>query len=272
MSRWTRALITGASSGIGEAFARKLASEGTDLVIVARREPLLQQLASQLQGIDVEVLRADLADDADVARVAQRLQQSDKPIDLLINNAGLSLFGGFQANSLEQHRHLVAVCALAPMTLMHAALQAMVERGRGNVINISSVCGSGPVGSLGSYSASKGFLNNLSQSAALDLAAAGHDDVVVTTVVPGPVKTPINEVAGTPVNMSGWIEPDDFVPMVLDAAAAGKRLCVPERKNQLRNLLTPRYPYSTPGRFLAAGFATARAPYKLVRRLARPPR
>ena len=269
MPRWERALVTGASAGIGAEFARVLAGERTHLVLVARRQHLLDALAAELRAnaVEVEVITADLSDRAQLERVAERVARPDAPIDLLINNAGISVIGPFHEQPLARHEELVAVCALAPMVLTHSAIRAMSARGRrGSIINVSSVCGSGPIAGLASYSAAKGFVNNLSQAAAADLDGS---DVRVTTVVPGPTRTAIDEIAGTSLDTGGAevMDAREVARQSLDAAAKGRRHVVPGYANRVRMALTPRF---TGGAFGSArdGLITlARRPSHLARRL-----
>ena len=269
MARWKRALVTGSSSGIGEQFARVLADERTDLVLVARRRDLLDALAGELRakGVDVEVLCADLSDRAQLELVAQRIARTDAPIDLVINNAGVSIAGSFHEQPLARHEELVAVCAVAPMVLTHAAIRAMSARSlRGNVVNVSSVCGSGPIAGLASYSAAKGFVNNLSQAAAADL---GDGEITVTTVMPGPTRTTINATGGTPIDTSGaeWMDPRDVAVQSLDAAHRGSRHFVPGYVNRVRTALTPRFTGGALGRGRDLLVTVGRKPSRLARRL-----
>ena len=269
MPRWERALVTGASSGIGAEFARVLAAERTNLVLVARRQELLDALADELrrEGVEVEVIRADLADRVQLESVAERVARSDVPIDLLINNAGISVAGAFHEQPLARHEELLAVCALAPMVLTHAAIRAMSARTTpGNIVNVSSVCGSGPIAGLASYSAAKGFLNNLSQSAAADIVGG---NVIVTTVVPGPTRTAINAVAGAPLDTSGaqWMDPRDVARQSLDAAAEGRRHFVLGLVNRVRTALTPRFTGGAFGTCRNVVIAFGRKPSHVARRL-----
>ncbi|MEO8696009.1 MAG: SDR family NAD(P)-dependent oxidoreductase [Acidimicrobiales bacterium] len=269
MSRWERALVTGASSGIGAEFARALAAEGTNLVLVARRLELLETLAAELRakGVEVEVLRADLADRAQVEIVAERIARTDAPIDLLINNAGIAVAGAFHEQPLARHEELVAVCALAPMVLTHAAIRAMSARStRGNIINVSSVCGSGPITGLASYSASKGFLNHLSQAADADIRGR---NVVVTAVMPGPTRTEINDLPGAPVDNNGAevMDARDVAVQSLDAAAKGRRHFVPGFVNQVRTALTPRFSRGALGTGRNAMLTVGRKPSHVAQRI-----
>ncbi len=246
-----------------------LAAEHINLVLVARRQELLDELAAELrgEGVEVEVIRADLADRAQLEIVAERVARTDAPIDLLINNAGIAVSGAFHEQPLERHEELVAVCALAPMVLTHAAIRAMSARAtRGNIINVSSVCGSGPITGLASYSASKGFLNNLSQAASAEIVGG---NVFVTTVMPGPTRTTIDDLPGAPVDKSGAevMDPRDVAAQSLDAAAKGRRHFVPGFVNQVRTALTPRFSGGAFGTGRNAVMAVARKPSHVARRL-----
>ena len=146
---WERALVTGASSGIGRAFARELADRGTDLVIVARDGDRLEQLAAELgsapgPGVEVEVLVADLSDREQLLAVAERLASDDSPIDLLINNAGFGYSGDFLDLDPDGETAVVDVNIAALHRLAHAAGTAMTARGRGGILHVSSVAGFGP--------------------------------------------------------------------------------------------------------------------------------
>ena len=254
--RWQRALITGASAGIGAAFARELAAEGTALVLVARRTAPLETIANELRevGVDVEILVADLSDRAQVQRVADRVSATTDPVDLLINNAGISVWGRFDQQPIDRHEELLAVLVTAPMILTHAAAAAMTSRGAGTILNVSSLAGNGPVPELASYSGAKSFINTFSQAVSRELHRSG---VVVTTVVPGQTRTQINDAAGHPIDTTGrdWMEPQKVVRQALAAAAAGRRHVIPGRRNRLEAMFTPRYPNGYGGLILRVGWA-----------------
>jgi short-subunit dehydrogenase len=152
------------------------------------------------------------------------------------------------------------------MVLTHAAIRAMSARAsRGHIVNVSSVCGSGPIAGLASYSAAKGFLNNLSQSAAVD---DGHS-VIITTVMPGPTRTAIDDVPGAPVDNSGAevMDPRAVAIQSLDAAAKGRRHYVPGFVNRVRTALTPRFTGGAFGTFRNGAIAIGRKPSHVARRL-----
>ena len=188
-SPWTRALVTGASSGIGEATARRLAAAGTHLVVVARREDRLTALAQELRdrhGVDVEVLVADLATAAGRVPVEARLREGDRSIDLLVNNAGGGITGLFAARRGEVVAAELGVNLEAVVTLTLAALPGMTDRSRGWIVNIASGVGFYPVPGAAVYGASKAFVINFSEAVREELRGTG---VHVTAVCPGFTET-----------------------------------------------------------------------------------
>ena len=156
MPRWNRALVTGASSGIGAAIARQLAADGVELVVVARDTGRLQALADEL-AVDVEVLAADLTQPADVERVAERLTATDAPVDLLVNNAGFGFVGRFTDLPYDKEHAVVAVNVVAVHRLSQAAAIAMTGAGGGAIVNIASVVGYLPAAGSATYAATKAF-------------------------------------------------------------------------------------------------------------------
>jgi short-subunit dehydrogenase len=155
------AVITGASSGIGAMFARKLAARGYDLLLVARREDRLRSLAVELAEtyhISSDVLAADLAVDADRDRVAERIRSAPN-LGLLVNNAGFGTLGFFVDTTIESQLQMHRLHVVAAMHLMHAALENLVPRAEGGIINVSSVAAFGQTAGSVSYSATKGWMN-----------------------------------------------------------------------------------------------------------------
>ena len=220
------ALITGATAGIGAAFARLLAERGHDLVVVARDEKRLSQLAEELSaehGVDVDVVAADLTDDAGCSTVAERAAE----VDLLVNNAGLGLKHGFTYVDVKDEERLLDLNVRAVLRLTHAALPAMNDRGHGAIINVSSVSGYGPVMPGSTYSASKAWVTNFSQS----MAPVGRKHgVSVMALCPGFVYTEFHERAG--IDMSGtpdWmmLDPDFVAEAAMRDLLRGKSVSVP---------------------------------------------
>ena len=240
---WKRALVTGASAGIGESFTRHLARRGTDVVVVARRADRLEALARELRplGRHVEVLTADLAVAADRARVAERLRSTGEPIDLLVNNAGLGSGGKFVDAELAREQNMIAVNVDAVVTFTHAAARTMRAQGRGAIINVSSIAGNQPRGDLTVYGATKAFVTFFSQSVALELAGTG---VTCTAVLPGLTHTEFHEVAGIDEGMPewAWMSADDVAAQALDAAEKGRPLLIPGAVNKLYTLASTPHP------------------------------
>jgi uncharacterized protein len=224
------ALVTGATAGIGRSFTERLAGDGYDLVLVARSSGRLDELAASLRdrcGVDVEVLPADLSVRADVDRVAERVREADRPVDLLVNNAGFGLNQRFSADDVEDEQRLLDVLVVAVMRITHAAVPMMVGRGRGAVVNVSSVASFLP---FGTYSAAKSWVTAFSQGLAQELVGTG---VRVQALCPGYVHTQFHDRAG--ITMTGvaerwWLDADDVVTASLRDLARGKVVCVPGRQ------------------------------------------
>jgi short-subunit dehydrogenase len=221
------ALVTGASAGIGRAFAARLARNGTDLVLVARDRARLEELARGLRGqhgVAVEVLVADLADRDATGLVCDRLADRNRPVDLLVNNAGLGLRRSFLDNDLAAEEAALDVMVRAVLLLCHAAGVAMRERGRGAIVNVSSVAS---FIANGTYSAEKAFVTVFSEGLAGELAGTG---VTVTALCPGLTRTEFHRRARMQVSaLPGglWLDADDVVDQALADAAAGKVISVP---------------------------------------------
>lgn len=213
----TTALITGASSGIGAVYARRLAARGHDLVLVARATDRLNALAAELHhlhGVTVEVITADLIDASQLETVLQRLR-SEPPIDVLVNNAGAALLGDFVAADPTEMHKLLQLNVLAPTLLASAVIDGMVARGSGSIINIASVLALLPEYARGIYAATKSYVLTLSQSLAAEVASKG---VHVQAVLPAATRTEIYDRAGGDISKV----PDVMeVDTLVDAALVG---------------------------------------------------
>ncbi len=222
------ALITGATSGIGYQFARRLASEGYDLIVVARTREALERLAEELQNefdIEVQVLRADLSRLADCRRVENVL--TDSHVDLLVNNAGFGLYeGDFIEHDLEAEDELLLVNVRAVMRLTYAALGPMVQRGDGGIINVSSVASFAPDVKAPTYAASKAWVTAFTQGVREQVAGQG---VRMLALTPGLVPTDFQGRAGVEANVPGilWLEPESVVDAALKDLRAGHGVSVP---------------------------------------------
>ncbi len=225
------ALITGGTSGIGLAFARELASRGTDLVLVARDAQRLEEVAKDLRtahGVEVEVLSADLSERDEMVRVAKRVESDEDPIDMLINNAGFGLHSTvLDPADIDTHAKALDVMCLALLVLGGAAGRAMRERGGGQIINVAS---SSAAIFTGNYSAVKAWARTYSTSLALELTGTG---VTVTALLPGWVRTEFHDRAGiTAHNLPDivWIDTDVLIRGCLDDVDKGKLESIPTLK------------------------------------------
>ncbi|MGH3342898.1 MAG: SDR family NAD(P)-dependent oxidoreductase [Carbonactinosporaceae bacterium] len=229
------ALITGASSGIGKAFAHHLAASGSGVVLVARDEGRLRNLADEIatgNGVDAEVLPADLSDAEQLATVERRAGSTDEPIDLLVNNAGYMTYGSFHGLDVEQEIGQVDVHVRATLRLTHAAVGPMVKRGRGGVINVSSTAAFQAGPGLATYAAVKAFI--LSFSEALHEELRGHG-VTVTCLCPGFTRTELQQRADADMgHLPGlmWQTPDEVARAALRGHAGRRAVVVPGAVNR----------------------------------------
>ncbi|WP_372729801.1 SDR family NAD(P)-dependent oxidoreductase [Nocardioides sp.] len=247
------ALITGPTAGIGRSFAVHLAERGHDLVLVARDVVRLDQLADELRStydVSVEVLVADLVDRTDLARVEERLADRAAPVDLLVNNAGFGMKNRFLDNPVEAENAMLDVLVTAVLRLSHAALGAMVERGRGGIINVSSVAAFLP---RGSYSACKAWVNSFSEWAATEYRPRG---VTVMALCPGFTRTEFHErmeVGRDAAPAFLWLDADDLVTEALDDFAQGRTISIPSARYKAITAATRLVPNRVLQRFQSMG-------------------
>ncbi len=224
------ACITGATAGIGLAFAEELAAEGSDLVLVARSTDRLEALAERLaaeHGVTVDVLTADLATDAGCRAVMDRLADPSAPIDVLVNNAGFGVNQDFVAGDLSDEERLLDVLVRATLRLTHAALPGMVQRGHGIVVNVSSVAGWMPIGT---YSAAKSWVTVFTEGLGAELSGTG---VTATAVCPGFTHTEFHDRADMDVSAYPdwvWLDSRRVARDGLAAARAGRTVSVPSKR------------------------------------------
>jgi uncharacterized protein len=246
------ALITGASSGIGAAFAARLARDGRDLVLVARDAERLERAATvhRKAGVSVEVLPADLSAADDRERVAARLADPDvAPVDLLVNNAGFSLGERFTEAEPPALQRQLDVNVTAVLQLTRAALPAMIERGRGAVVNVSSVLGLVPGG--GTYGAEKSWVVSFTEGIAASLTGTG---VRAMVLCPGFVRTEFHERAGMDMGARTgpmWLSAERVVEECLADLARGRVISVPSPQYKALTALATLLPRPVVRRALA---------------------
>jgi short-subunit dehydrogenase len=226
------ALITGASSGIGEAFAGALAAQGFDLVLVARSEDRLRRIAQQLTETHarrVEVVTADLTQADSATKVRAATDALGMDVDLLINNAGFGTVGSFHKLDAARERDEILLNAAAVVDMTHAFLPAMLERKRGGIINVASMAAFQPMPYMSVYAATKAFVLSFSQGLRGEVRGRGVD---VLAVCPGPVDTPFFEATGSAnlrstVPNATMVTTDDVVRASLRAFRARRSVVVP---------------------------------------------
>ncbi len=224
---FSSALVTGASSGIGEVMARQLADAGVPVVVVARRADRLQAIADEFDG--VEVLTADLLTMKGQRAVAARIADEARPIELVVNNAGFGSNGAFHELDADRLADEVELNVAALTRLSHAALAAMVPRGRGWLLNVSSVAGFQPAPRLAVYAATKAYVTSLTESLHEEARGTG---VHVTALCPGLTKTEFQRVSNTEQYADEfpglvWTSPDQVARTGLSDVVANRALSVP---------------------------------------------
>lgn len=258
------ACITGATSGIGASFAKKLASRGYHLLITGRRKKQVQSLVNSLSkenGIKVDTFIAEFSDNQALSSLVKRIKEL-KNLELLVNNAGFAHKGLFHLQDFRIQKQMMMVHCLAPAQLTHAVIPQMVQNGRGAVINVSSTSAFSPFPLNAVYSASKAFLINFSESLHLELKGTG---VKVQALCPGITRTEFHHRMGLDpkrvYKKKGiWkaSEPNQVVEISLDCLEKNKVICVPGMNNKfIRTLL----------KFLPRSILYRRAPQTIRKRL-----
>ncbi len=212
--------------------ALQLASEGTELVVVARDEQRLAELAAAVD-VPCEVLVTDLADRPALVRVEARIESAERPVDLVVNNAGLGFGGPFASLDREAASFVVDVNVAALQRLTHAAASAMQDRGGGTILNVGSLAGEAVGANSATYNATKAFVTSLGQSLAVELAGTG---VTITTLLPGFTRTEFQDRSGTDVSdVPGilWQSADRVASAGLDGAHDGAIEVVPSKRYRL---------------------------------------
>ncbi|MDQ0260572.1 SDR family oxidoreductase [Sinomonas atrocyanea] len=226
----TTALITGASSGLGAEFARQLAAQGHDLVLVARGQDRLDALAKELggrHGVATEVLAADLTDPVDLGTVTTRLADPSRPVGILVNNAGLGLLHDFHHTPAEEEVHHLRLHVEAALRTTRAVLPGMLARGEGRIVNVASVAAFLP---RGTYSAAKAWLLAFSRWANVHYRRSG---VLVTALCPGLVRTEFHARMGMETRWIpgwAWLRAERVVRDGLRDNLAGRSVSVPSMR------------------------------------------
>lgn len=241
---FSHALVTGASSGIGESIAHKLGKAGVGMVLVARRKDRLDAIAAKYPN--VEVLAADLTTDAGLGAVLERLRDVSRPqIDLVVNNAGFGTSGQFVSADAERLSREISLNINALTRISHEAVRQMLPRGRGYLLNVSSIASFQPGPDLAVYSATKAFVTSLTEALHEELRGSG---IRVTALCPGLTHTEFQSISNTTGLESkfpefAWMSADDVARDGLRAVADGKAICVPGVVNKSlvsTSKLTPR--------------------------------
>ncbi len=252
--RWldSTVLITGASSGIGEAFARRLAADGANLILVARRENALTSLAGDLRaehGVQVTVLPMDLAKPGSVDTLVTRVENAGLTVDGLINNAGfVDAYAPFAVNDAARAREMIAVNVTSLVDLTRAFLPNMLERRRGCVINVGSTASFQPVPFWAVYGAAKAFVLSFTEAVRAENHGSG---VEIFALCPGATATEFFDEVGRDAAVGAMQTPDQVVSIALRAMARGKSSVVCGRRNATLAALTRLVPRATLARGLA---------------------
>jgi uncharacterized protein len=236
MYRYTgkTALITGASSGIGEAFAQELAKRGMHVILVARSEQVLQTLAltlTQQYGVCCEVIVSDLSQEKASAHIKAQLQTRGLQVDMLINNAGIGLYEAFEALDAERDHQQVMLNVVAVVDLAHALIPDMVARGEGALINVSSMAAYMPIPYMAVYAASKAFVLSFSEALWAEYHQRG---IKVVALCPGPVETSFHQkIEHTVPDAGSKVPVQEVVATALRTLEKGKSSVIPGRANAL---------------------------------------
>jgi uncharacterized protein len=235
--RW--ALVTGASSGLGAEFARLLAARGMHLVLVARRQERLNELAEELHtrhGTLCDIVPVDLAEPDATAKLTDEIRRKDRTIELLVNNAGFAVVADIAGTDRDAVMQMLRVNVEALTDLTYRFLPGMIERGHGAIINMSSVAAFQPVAYMGAYAAAKTYVLHFSEALWAEARDAG---VTVMALCPGVTRTEFFDVAG----VSGWLKkqrshsPERVVRKALKALEKKRQYTIPGWWNYLRSLL-----------------------------------
>ena len=247
--RTSTCLVSGASSGIGEEIARELARRGYNVTVAARRKPLIDKLAAELNdqfGVEARACACDVSDAADRQRLLDSIAESGKRIDILVNNAGVGSGGTFVKASLDSQLAQITTNVQATVALSHPIAREMVERGSGAILNVASVAAFQPLPRQNIYAASKAFVLHFGEALHTELKGTG---VTCTTLCPGPTRTDFMTANGmdnyeddTP-NWA-WMTAADTAVAGIDTMVRGNRVCVPKLSNKIGAIAGQKAPRS----------------------------
>jgi uncharacterized protein len=240
MTQRKTALITGATSGIGKAFAVRFASMGYDLIITGRRKGLIGAVAGEIAtryGVQVSVIIAELSEDTGVRKVIRAISGCDC-LAALVNNAGFGFDGLFIERKVEEHLALANVQIAAPLRLVHAALPGMIRRRDGIIINVSSLGAWAPAPINGVYGGAKAFLNVFTESLHMEVRRHG---IRVQALCPGFTATDFHRQMGVEEELRSrrlyWMKPDDVVDISMKCLERGRVICIPGLVNRILRAL-----------------------------------
>ena len=241
--------MTGASSGIGEAFADELAGRGVSLILVGRNADALEAVAARARarGVGVQVIRADLATDVGMTDVDRAIGEAAPAIDLLVNNAALGQWGLFAELGLDRALESIRVNNEALVRLTHAAVTRMLAADRGSIIQMSSMAGASPGPQQAVYAATKAFVTSFGQALSAELAAT---PVTCTTVLPGFTRTNYFARVGLEPDIpeDRWMTAAEVAQLSLEASERGRQLLIPGPRNRRKILIATQFPTLGVGR------------------------
>lgn len=249
-----RAVVTGASAGIGLAFAERLARDDYDLVLVARGRERLDAVAKRLResrGVEVEVLAANLAHSDELRAVEERVA-SDATLDLLVNNAGFGTVGPFAELDADREEEEIRLNVIALVRLTRAALPGMISRSHGEIVNVSSLAAFQPDAFNATYGATKAYVNSFTEAVHEELRETG---VRVQVLCPGFTRTEFQQRAGIDVSQVpefAWMTPEAVVEASLDGLKRGQLVCIPGLGNRAIAAASSLMPRSVSRRVAAA--------------------
>ena len=241
MERGT-ALITGASSGIGEAFARLFAQEGFNLILTARSEDKLKSLSDSLDGVETELVIADLSESQGIGKLIREVDEKGKSIDIIVNNAGMMTEGPFHELREQDIDKIITLNMTATVKITHHFIKAMKKRGTGRILNVGSVAGFHPLPSMDIYAATKAFVLSFTESLAENYRS---DDIFVTALCPGITNTQMAETNLVELAPDFLIlRPDEVAREGYDALMNREVLRIPGAANRIALELAKHQPRS----------------------------